>query len=34
MGKTTLVLLMGVLLSAGGARGQLLDVRQTIYGMD
>ena len=29
-----LLAVVGTLLSAGSARGQLLDVTQTVYGMD
>lgn len=32
--KTSLMVIAGALLAATGARAQLLDVRQTIYGMD
>lgn len=34
MWKTGFAVALAMLLSATGARGQLLDVRQTIYGMD
>lgn len=34
MWKPTLIVTVAALLSASGAQAQLLDVRQTIYGMD
>lgn len=34
MWKTGLIVAAAALLSASGAQAQLLDVRQTIYGMD
>lgn len=34
MWKTGLILAAGALFSANAAQAQLLDVRQTIYGMD
>ena len=34
MWKRSLMIVTGTLLSAAGAQGQLLDVRQSIYGMD